>query len=75
MMTEKEAATKWCPHVRFDHECGGGNRDHTGDVKGWNCCLASRCAMWVWAGVDRVEWQEGQSSPNRTPEGRCGLTR
>ena len=38
-MTEEEARTKWCPHVRFPD---AGNRSEYYNSK----CIASDCMMW-----------------------------
>lgn len=70
-MTEEEAKTKWCPHVRS--VCGRRNQDNSlGVLSGsvfnsvWvedekdqpirECyCIGSACAMW--------RWDEGQPAP------------
>jgi len=50
-MTEDEAKTKWCPHVRsYDGNIDQPvtmNRDYDGEIFPQNNCIASDCAMWV----------------------------
>lgn len=43
--TEKEAAEKWCPHVRYanSQDTLWSNR---GDSNGFNGCIGSRCMAW-----------------------------
>lgn len=64
-MTEEEAKTKWCPHVRVI------GIDEEGPGNSWNCeevkpmgssCIASGCMAWRWINPD-----------SETPDGYCGL--
>lgn len=69
ILTEKEARTKWCPHVRVvegddDRLHGPFNRYHSGlgysTVDGKEArCLASDCMAWRWAykEVDRHSYR------------------
>lgn len=60
-MTEEEAKTKWCPHVRSmgDDACSSaaGNRwqtDHDDEPNlfdAGNACLGSVCMQWRWGGI------------------------
>jgi len=68
-MTEEEAKTKWCPHVRVA-DCGAHNAVACNRFASESIsqnCIASNCMMWVkrhQAGVDK----KGECS------GYCGLT-
>ena len=51
-MTEEEARTKWCPHVRFviDSELHAfiGNRFEKPSIYNDEClCIASECMLWL----------------------------
>lgn len=52
-MTEEEAKTKWCPHVRITNDDTGdwksfrNNRGKAGDNLNHNC-IGSACMMWRW---------------------------
>lgn len=70
-MTEEEARTKWCPHVRKPFGSGGaGNRPTTASTE----CIGSACSAWLWA-EERVT----KKSPtplvdhDREQHGYCGL--
>ena len=79
MITEEEAKTKWCPHVR--HVAGDANQasNAAGYAGGraheeWNCCIGSKCMAWrfvkyvVQPGVDNAgNW-------NVNDVGYCGLS-
>jgi hypothetical protein len=48
--TEKEAAEKWCPHMRkaiADVDCLPSNMADDGDFSS-TCCIGSRCMQWRW---------------------------
>ena len=81
-MTEEEAKTKWCPHVRYPNLMLGGQVASNIYSDGCNvnsdgnrtppafCCVASDCMMWeIVVSVD--EGKEG----NYPDDGRCGLTK
>lgn len=65
MLTEEEAKTKWCPHVRItagDDPSGSGAQWHTNrpsvadvDQKGFDLCSASDCMAWRWGGHQTEE--------------------
>lgn len=76
MTTEKEAATMWCPFVRYtgdtDHGSWGrggnaGNPANIDPAKGpgdYACnCIGSRCMAWRW----------DDTGPPETRHGYCGL--
>jgi hypothetical protein len=49
MLSEEEAKTKWCPHVRLLEpyaEKTSMNRGNEDEPIG--CCLASECMAWRW---------------------------
>lgn len=66
-MTEEEAKTKWCPHVRIWSESGAGaNRDpycgHSDTDKA--NCIAADCMAWRWTQPE---------TGDRPLDGYCGL--
>jgi hypothetical protein len=74
-MTEEEAKTKWCPHVRFldlgiedDQPCNRHADDINGKEAGYNPkyarCIGSACMMWRW----KAHYAEESLS-----NGFCGL--
>lgn len=74
MMTEEEAKTKWCPHVRVS---GAGsidgtewltNREDDGpdDLQFMNC-VGSACMAWRWARVANPDFKE-RAIQQRWPE-------
>lgn len=76
-MTEDEAKTKWCPHVRFA-DCGADNASSVnrdgmfmGDI---NKCIASDCMMWKWD--EAITETDGGEivGTNYNTQGHCGLT-
>ena len=61
-MTEDEAKTKWCPHVRVPRVAGStSNRDSDGDFLQEHLCVASQCMAW------RLATKAGERG------GYCGL--
>ena len=65
--TEKEAAEKWCPHMRkaivdTDGSLFAGNMSADGSFAPITCCIGSRCMQWRWLDLHRQE-----------PVGYCGL--
>jgi hypothetical protein len=63
-MTEDEAKTKWCPHVRGLAASVGAaaNRTLDGGRHRSADCIASACMAWRWINPD-----------SEAPEGFCGL--
>jgi len=51
ILTELEAITKWCPHVRMSAFVRGAavNRYFGGAQADERNCIASRCSQWRWA--------------------------
>ena len=69
-MTEEEAKTKWCPHVRIT---GSNTSDNTYEKLNKEvCCIASDCMMWKW--INRTEYQDNENVPN-SERGYCGLAK
>ena len=84
-MTEDQARTKWCPHVRY----GDGGDDvatnrcgkFTSENHEWARCIASDCMMWRWG--ERHTQEPIKNSfliqvtalPKEEWKGSCGLTR
>ena len=62
-MTEEEARTKWCPHVRHTDSENDNTCNRAGVIETpmrWNSCIASDCMMWVWV---------------KDGKGKCGLAK
>jgi hypothetical protein len=64
--TEKEAAEKWCPHVRGDYAQVGDVALNKGNKEGR--CIGSRCMQWRWFDID-----ESNEAFGDNPRGYCGL--
>ncbi len=67
--TEKEAAKKWCPHMRkaiVDTDGGlfAGNMSADGIFAPIACCIGSRCMQW--------RWLDGTSETASSPECPAG---
>ncbi len=75
-MTEEEAKTKWCPHIRFAHGNAptGGNmiiKDDYADPS----CRASDCMMWV-SGASEKAIEQAMFAGCGVPRGGyCGLAK
>ena len=64
MLTEEQAKTKWCPHVRHsadvaefadaNNRLGGCNEFGIRDDEVWNKCCGSMCMAWRWGGYRKV---------------------
>lgn len=78
-MTEDEAKTKWCPHVRVimigsdDRFIGPANRavDLDGQEGSLGArCIASACMAWRWSRRDwvHVEFTDGTVRDGKRPE-------
>lgn len=75
-VTQEEAKAKWCPFSRSWTEQGSANRDHNGDLRGADKCLASGCMAWRGGPViNRVYWKDGEQfvEPQTPDKGYCGL--
>lgn len=84
-MTEEEAKTKWCPHMRISSYTGQAAINTTAEEFRYKC-IASDCMMWVtknavWT-IDGIQILPEQLSEALTPEdvgavtslaGHCGL--
>lgn len=78
VMTEAEAAEKWCPHAvrpmpeepHYEQPLVA-NRGGTG--MGACSCLGSRCMFWQWH--DRGSRYDGLKGVEHAPRGYCGATR
>lgn len=65
-MTEDEAKTKWCPHVRFV-DCEDRLYDNRpSSMQNGARCLASECMAWRWL-------DDGEALVGEPYEGCCGL--
>lgn len=73
MLTEEEAATRWCPQSRIiDH--GGIIHANTSVGDSLNCC-GSGCMAWRWQPALSVTLWDGGYKEQRVDrkEGYCGL--
>jgi len=81
-MTEEDAKTKWCPHIRYPNLMDADNNYSDGcnvNAEGNRspsafCCVASDCMMWVWDEaftVNAANQKIGET--NYDTEGHCGL--
>ena len=75
-MTEEEAKTKWCPHVRFvvdnpSYAVSAGNKYSDGAFSVESCCMASDCMMWM---TQPIRIENSKSELIRIEEhGYCGI--
>ena len=72
-MTEDEAKTKWCPHVRYaiPSEVAWVANKYDHPVHMEKCmCIASDCMMWEWENEAEYFNSEG----GIPAQGYCGLT-
>ena len=81
ILTEEEACTKWCPHVRYKSLRGEGinrwSEDHEKQPNPQlSRCIASECMMWKWTTGKIEPFKEGvgQGPVPSTTHGYCGLT-
>lgn len=75
-MTEEEAKTKWCPHIRTVmagitkgasvEALVVGNTYDEERQHPKTCCIASACMMWRW-------WQPPYANNPMGGDGYCGL--
>ena len=85
-MTESDAKTKWCPHVRYpnlmESELVAGNKYSAGcntNAQGSRTpvaftCIASDCMMWKWDEAFDVDKDDNPiGGTNYDTEGHCGL--
>ena len=80
-MTEDEAKTKWCPHVRIS-DCGADNSVASNrnmmDGAGY-CCIASDCMMWSLdykrMPVVTINGSAAEMDTDEVIGGHCGLTK
>lgn len=81
LLTEDEAKTKWCPHVRHPDEVGGTfNRgrveplnDHEHNDGTLCNCIASACMAWRWADLLHAGTVVKEGRPIAAMKGFCGL--
>ena len=80
VMTEEEAKTKWCPHVRAmatfgDQFAGTYNRSIHDDLPN-PACIASDCMMWRWIMSPRDAAEiNSRGDAGAVPSGHCGLAK
>jgi hypothetical protein len=77
-MTEEEAKTKWCPHVRYKSSRGEGiNRWQEGMDAQYNPdhsrCIGSACMAWRWRVMPGPLEVGVHATTNNPGDGYCGL--
>jgi hypothetical protein len=75
-MTEEEAKTKWCPHVRAlsAADSAGINRTNNGALHWAASCIGSECMAWRWERKFGANPDKPEDCMELPPtEGRCGL--
>ena len=71
-MTEEEAKSKWCPHVRSYQ--GGWNVGSTDRVPKQALCIGSRCMAWRWVQDELTNFvANGKTVVTPSEHGYCGL--
>ena len=74
-MTEEEARTKWCPHVKiikFENTLYNSRGEYwTSGLP--NLCIASDCMMWTRICIMESTFKGVSINPTKKNEGRCGL--
>lgn len=76
LVTEEEAKTKWCPHVRVRHSSQAViNRTPDPMPEADFGCIGSRCMSWRWLfdGFVLTRGYCGLAGPFFTPDGDVGL--
>lgn len=74
VLTETEAASRWCPFVRESDEAERPvtvNRLTSGGkvgVHAWNACMGSRCMAWRWKDAPVMRFAEYRTNPAATEE-------
>lgn len=72
-MTEEEARTKWCPHVRHTDSENDNTCNRAGVIETpmrWNSCIASDCMMW--RGYP-IQYTKDCKNSTQQIGGYCGL--
>jgi hypothetical protein len=65
--TEKDAAEKWCPHMRkpvisSEGDMFSANMDARGNFVPVTCCIGSRCMQWRWLDDEMMKYTESAAS-------------
>ena len=75
-MTEDEAKTKWCPHIRYTPPTQeSGWSWNSNDPCGQPMCIGSACMAWRWV-EPPSDWLAHATVEQREayrPHGYCGL--
>lgn len=73
MLTEDQARTKWCPHVReLMDDAASANRDYKGGLGNIAArCIASECMQWRWR--DDEQRRANRDAYGIKSAGFCGL--
>ena len=86
-MTEEEAKTKWCPHVRYPNLMDGGMVASNRYSDGCNvnahgdrtppafCCATSDCMMWQQTDNECIPQTDETKQQTCKPAGYCGLAK
>lgn len=67
ILTEEEAKTKWCPHVRQSDGIGevATNRWDEDNNPAYARCIASECMAWEWATKPNPDFKECNMWPDQ----------
>jgi hypothetical protein len=73
-MTEEDARKKWCPFVRHTRDDDGNFHTTNGQISsGFQTCIASDCACWVWDGPEIAAISKERVEFIGDRQGHCGL--
>jgi len=72
IVTEAEAAEKWCPESMTDNGSYSVNRYAAASFYKECCCLGSHCMWWIWVDGEHITDEQLNRIDPRQRRGCCG---